>query len=440
MASLITNISVGRILIQTGVGVPNHVAPKGSQFTDVTTANLYINKDGIINWVLNIDTSNSGATSNIYSFNTFSSTTVGQTFVSTSIANDTIILSGIGLNILTDDVNNVLTFSSTTGTDTFVTGGTYNPSTGIATFTNNSGSGFDVTGITDNYWTSGATGNYSIKTKNDSGLDATGNYAVAEGEGTLASGISSHAEGGTTISSGQYSHAEGSYSLASGNQSHAEGFSTSATGITAHAEGNYTIAGGNYSHAEGNYTKAYGNQSHAEGNYTIASGNSSHAEGNYTIANGNSSHAEGESTIASGDYSHAGGDNSVASGTTSFVHSSNSFTNSDYSAILGGYNNIIPYGIINSIILGGDSITATTSGTTFVEGLNIKNTQNDNSITKLLTVDNTGLVKYRDASSIIVSDTYVTGGTYNGGTATFTNNTGGTFNVNGFTLEQQMFM
>ena len=432
MASLITNISVGRILIQTGVGVPNHVAPKGSQFTDVTTANLYINKDGIINWVLNIDTSNSGTTSNIYSFNTFSSTTVGQTFVSTSIANDTIILSGIGLNILTDDVNNVLTFSSTTGTDTFVTGGTYNPSTGIASFTNNSGSGFDVTGITDNYWTSGSTGNYSIKTKNDSGLDATGNYAVAEGEGTLASGISSHAEGGTTISSGQYSHAEGSYSLASGNQSHAEGFSTSATGITAHAEGNYTIAGGNYSHAEGNYTKAYGNQSHAEGNYTIASGNSSHAEGNYTIANGNSSHAEGESTIASGDYSHAGGDNSVASGTTSFVHSSNSFTNSDYSAILGGYNNIIPYGIINSIILGGDSITATTSGTTFVEGLNIKNTQNDNSITKLLTVDNTGLVKYRDASSIIVSDTYVTGGTYNGGTATFTNNTGGTFNVNGF--------
>ena len=432
MATLITNNTAGNILIQTGTGVPNHVAPKGSQFTDITTANLYINKDGITNWVLNVDASNSGATSNIYSFNSFSSTTIGQTFVSTNIANDTITFSGIGLNIITDDTNNILTFSSSTDTDTYVTGGTYNPSTGIATFTNNSGSGFDVTGITDNYWTSGSTGNYSIKAKNDSGLDATGNYAVAEGEGTLASGISSHAEGGTTISSGQYSHAEGSYSLASGNQSHAEGFSTSATGITAHAEGNYTIAGGNYSHAEGNFTKAYGNQSHAEGNYTIASGNSSHAEGNYTIANGNSSHAEGESTIASGDYSHAGGDNSVASGTTSFVHSSNSFTNSDYSAILGGYNNIIPYGIINSIILGGDSITATTSGTTFVEGLNIKNTQNDNSITKLLTVDNTGLVKYRDASSIIVSDTYVTGGTYNGGTATFTNNTGGTFNVNGF--------
>ena len=415
MATLITNISVGRILLQTGVGVPNHVAPKGSQFTDVTTANLYINKDGIINWILNVDASNSGATSNIYSFNTFSSTTLGQTSVSTSIANDTIILSGIGLNILTDDVSNTLTFSSTTGTDTFVTGGTYNPSTGIASFTNNSGNGFDVTGITDNYWVSGSTGNYSIKAKNDSGLDATGNYAVAEGEGTLASGISSHAEGGITISSGQYSHAEGSYSLASGNQSHAEGFSTSATGITAHAEGNYTIAGGNYSHAEGNYT--------------IASGNSSHAEGNYTIANGNYSHAEGESTIASGDYSHAGGDNSVASGTTSFVHSSNSFTNSDYSAILGGYNNIIPYGIINSIILGGDSITATTSGTTFVEGLNIKNTQNDNSITRLLTVDNTGLVKYRDVSTIIVSDTYVTGATYNNNIFTYTNNTGGTFNV-----------
>ena len=108
MATLITNNTAGNILIQTGVGIPNHVAPKGSQFTDITTANLYINKDGIINWVLNIDASNSGATSNIYSFNTFSSTTIGQTFVSTSITNDTITLSGIGLNILTDDVNNIL--------------------------------------------------------------------------------------------------------------------------------------------------------------------------------------------------------------------------------------------------------------------------------------------------------------------------------------------
>lgn len=39
-------------------------------------------------------------------------------------------------------------------------------------------------------------------------------------------------------------------------------------------------------------------------------------------------------------------------------------------------------------------------------------------------------VQYRDVSSL--PDTFVTGGTYNGGTATFTNNTGGTFNVTGF--------
>jgi hypothetical protein len=84
---------------------------------------------------------------------------------------------------------------ATSSTDIFVTGGTYNSSTGIASFTNNSGNGFDVTGITDNYWTSGSTGTYSIKAKNDTTIDATGDYAHAEGDGTLASGATSHAEG-----------------------------------------------------------------------------------------------------------------------------------------------------------------------------------------------------------------------------------------------------
>ena len=37
------------------------------------------------------------------------------------------------------------------------------------------------------------------------------------------------------------------------------------------------------------------------------------------------------------------------------------------------------------------------------------------------------------------NDVYVTGGTYSSGTALFTNNTGGTFNVTGFLIKSSLF-
>jgi len=73
--------------------------------------------------------------------------------------------------------------------------------------------------VTDGFWTSGSTGTYSIKGYNDTAIDATGNYAYAEGSGTTASGIASHAEGGRTFSYGQFSHAEGENTIASGTSS-----------------------------------------------------------------------------------------------------------------------------------------------------------------------------------------------------------------------------
>ena len=68
---------------------------------------------------------------------------------------------------------------------------------------------FSTGGGVGDYWTSGTSGNYSIRAYNNSGLDATGSYAVAEGNGTLAYGNSSHAEGYSTIASGTSAHAEG---------------------------------------------------------------------------------------------------------------------------------------------------------------------------------------------------------------------------------------
>ena len=103
-------------------------------------------------------------------------------------------------------------------------------------------------GGSDIYWVSGTSGNYSVKTINNSGLDATGDYALAEGNSTLAYGISSHAEGSYTVASGISSHAEGSYTKALGDYSHAGGSGTTAMthssfvhGVDAYANASETL-------------------------------------------------------------------------------------------------------------------------------------------------------------------------------------------------------
>lgn len=109
-----------------------------------------------------------------------------------------------------------------------------------------------------------------------------GNYSVAEGWNTRASGYAAHAEGTSSIASGLKSHAENS-STASEAYAHAEGNGTEA-GYIAHAEGLSTIASGVASHAEGNETEASGNISHAQNAYTIAASSSQTALGRYNIA------------------------------------------------------------------------------------------------------------------------------------------------------------
>jgi len=104
---------------------------------------------------------------------------------------------------------------------------------------------------------------------------------------------------------GNYSVAEGNNTEASGYSSHSEGYDTVASDFAAHAEGYESLATNSYAHAEGNMTKASGDASHAEGFAAWATNNESHAEGLSTRANGVVSHAEGSGSIADGDYSHA---------------------------------------------------------------------------------------------------------------------------------------
>lgn len=122
--------------------------------------------------------------------------------------------------------------------------------------------------------------------------EASGAYAVAQGEWTKASGGTSHTEGSRTKTYGIYSHAEGSYSEASGGYSHAEGDSTYATAQASHSEGQGTSATSMASHSEGRYTQANGMGSHSEGYYTIAENEYEHASGKFNASN------TGESTSA----------------------------------------------------------------------------------------------------------------------------------------------
>ena len=133
MATQITTLTAGYILIQAGHGVPNHAAPKGSQFTDIDTAKLYFNKDGLSDWEENVDTANSGATISVNTFSSFSSSTIGQGSVIATTSSDNLTFSGVNLSILVDNTNQILTLSAATPSDYTFTGGTVN---GLTNFTN----------------------------------------------------------------------------------------------------------------------------------------------------------------------------------------------------------------------------------------------------------------------------------------------------------------
>ncbi len=225
------------------------------------------------------------------------------------------------------------------------------------------------------YWISGSTGISSIKTINNSGLDALGNYSVAIGSGTTAYGEASFASGSFTIAGGSSSHAEGSYTQANNYFSHAEGYFTQANGEASHAEGVNTYANGVHSHAEGNNTQTYGQASHAEGASTSAIGNFSHSQNTLTQANGVSSHAGGSAT--------------TANGLVTFIHGANSQVNGNYSIVLGR------------------NITGNTADTTYVDNLNIKNTAG--TAVKMIGIDTNGkIVSVENLQKTISASTVLT--------------------------------
>ncbi len=196
-----------------------------------------------------------------------------------------------------------------------------------------------------------------------------GEYSVATGRNSIASGLGSSAFG-YSYATGLYSTALGS-SISNGSHALSSGIGTAngsyslATGFTT-ANGNYSISGGNLSIANGNSSFAMGESTQANGDYSVAIGrnsiatglgssafgyssstglystalSSSLSTGNYSLssgigtANGDYSFATGFTT-ANGNYSISGGNLSVANGNSSFAMGESTQANGDYSVAIG---------------------------------------------------------------------------------------------------------
>jgi hypothetical protein len=329
-------------------------------------------------------------------------------------------------------------------TDIRVTGGTY--SAGTATFRNNTGGTFSVTGFsTGSSVTQGVTG-----VTGNNGLSATTTNNVTTigfSGGTINSsvnfngGLSANTISATTYQ-GNLVTSVGAGSNITVNQSIG---SVTVTAIPTGSAGQIQYSDGSNFAANANLT------------YDATSDNFAAASPSYTLNSVRSSTVAGlTNTITD-------------SATNSFIGGgeSNTIRNNTDSAIIGGNTNLIDANANNTVILGGNNINATVSNSVYVPTLYLATSlNNDDSLTQVLVRDGSGVVKYRTASSLaggggtfsggtvtgpsnftagltantisattyynLPIDVFVTGGTYSTGTATFRNNTGGTFTVTGF--------
>lgn len=174
-------------------------------------------------------------------------------------------------------------------------------------------------------WKSGSTGTTNIVAINDSGSDATGDYAVSIGYNSFATGYTSFAGGENSIAGGDYSVA-----FLTGR---AMGYGSFAMGAAPDYDG--PTATGDYSVAWGSDTTASGINAFALNAYTVASGDRSLAIGNGAIAAGANSFA-GMQATASGDGSFAFGSSTTTSnGSTSIALGTGAKTNNDGAIALG---------------------------------------------------------------------------------------------------------
>lgn len=245
--------------------------------------------------------------------------------------------------------------------------------------------GIDSTGLTTGVPTGNtkATGDYAFAF--GQGSIASGKASIAFGANNTSSGSFSTAMGYKTISSNWYSTAMGGLTTASGLYSIAMGLKSTASGVASCAIGNQSTASGVYSFACGDGAKAIGARSialgaysSAQGAYSFAAGYSSvtgptataaTALGRETNASGTYSTALGYQSASSGIYSLAGGNVSTASGISSIALGDHASASANYSIALGkNVTASTQYAIAigNTTTASGDNSTAFGNQTTAV--------------------------------------------------------------------------
>jgi len=199
-------------------------------------------------------------------------------------------------------------------------------------------------------WNKDSVGDYSIALGIDTkasgyasvaiGHSTTANapYSTAMGIGTTASGGLATAMGSGSIASGDFSTAMGNTTVASGNSSTAMGIGSIASGYFSTALGDSSTASGLYAVAMGYKTNAAEEASTAIGYLTTATGTVSTAMGAATTASGLYSTSMGIVTTASGEVATAMGVNTIASGDVSTAMGAGSMAKASGSLSVGSYN------------------------------------------------------------------------------------------------------
>lgn len=271
------------------------------------------------------------------------------TILNTKIDNTTTTNVGVGLGIFknkdvgaNDGTSNLYSLSGTNGVTIGLSGDT------IIIRGNIGDSGV--------YWTSGSTGNFSIKTINDTNVDATDDYSVAQGNNTIASGLTSHSEGVSTVAGGYGSHSEGRDTYAFGDFSHSEGTGTFALGSGSHSQNVGNTASAAYSHAGGFGVTAGGSVSFAH----YHSVSSDAILGKYSAALGGAGH--NISTQASSSFIGGGQYNGVIDNENSTLIGGiyNTTRNGEGCAVIGGSGNTSIH--FHSTVMGvGNEVSGDTS-------------------------------------------------------------------------------
>jgi hypothetical protein len=336
--------------------------------------------------------------------------------------------------------------------DVRVTGGTYNNPTGTATFTNNTGGTFNVTGFYTNandIFVTGGTPNNSAHTytfTNNTG----GTFTVV--------GLTD-----ITITGGTYSAGTATFSNNTGGTFNVSGFFTGATDVF--------VTGGTTSRVLNNTTLLFKNNT--GGTFTVTGITDVFVTGitinnatyDLTVGRNDGVNLTTNLGILSTDIKVTGGTYNINTGVVTFTNSTGgTFTVSGFTSGMTDtrvssftYNNANTFTIVDSTggtfnasfnVVTGLTVNGnlTVTGNTSLKGLTATTISATTYLNLPIDVRVTGGTPNNTAHTytftnntggtfnvIGLVDVFVTGGTYSSGTTTFRNNTGGTFTVTGFT-------